>query len=54
MDFHPELLIMDALITDDSGSVPLIEQRMIQKDEWIVLNGPMTGILMEATDYRLH
>jgi len=45
---------MDILITDDSGNVPLVEQRIVQKDDWIVLNGSMTGIPIEAMDYRSH
>ena len=43
---------MDLLITDGSGSVPLVEQRTLQKDKWIVLNGPTVGIPMEAMDYQ--
>ena len=43
---------MDLLITDDSGCVPLVEQRTLQKDEWVVLNAPSIGIPLEAMDYR--
>lgn len=43
---------MDVLIADESGSVPLVEHRIVQKDEWVVLNDPTIGIPTEATDYR--
>ena len=29
---------MDLLLVDDSGNVPLVEQRLLQKDTWVVLN----------------
>ena len=43
---------MDILITDDSGNVPFVKQRIAQKDEWIILNAPSAGVPMEAMDYR--
>ena len=53
MDFHPWLLIMDLLITDNSGSVPFVDWRAMQKDEWIILNALTIGIPTEALDYKL-
>ena len=43
---------MDFLLVDESGNVPLVEQRVVQKDEWITLNAPSMGIPMEAMDHR--
>lgn len=43
---------MDLLLLDDSDSMPSIEQRVIQKDDWVVLNAPSVGIPMEAMDHR--
>jgi len=45
---------MDLLIVDDSGCMPSVEQRMIQKDEWVILNAPLAVIPMEAMDHRSH
>ena len=41
---------MDVLLTDELGSVPLAEQRFLQKDEWVVLNDLTIGIPTEAMD----
>ena len=38
--------------TSPSGNVPLVEHRIVKKDEWVVLNDPTIGIPTEATDYR--
>ena len=43
---------MDVLITDDTGAVPFVEQRTIQKDEWVVLGAPTASIPAESMDYR--
>ena len=52
-DFHPWLLIMDLLITDNSGSIPFVNWWATQKDEWIILNAPTIGIPTEALYYKL-
>jgi len=44
---------MDLLIVDDLGCVPSVEQQMIQKDKWVILNTPLAVIPMEAMDHRL-